>query len=226
MASSEWYFATDGVRRGPVSWETLLDEARRGTIGPADPVWTSGMREWAEARSVSGLFATGASAVRPAATREPPPLTFDLPIGGSALDYGIPASGVAPVPGGRLRRLGAYVIDTVIVSLIGGILVGLTGVASWGLRDASVAGAAMATTLVGWVPAFLYYAYFESDAGATPGKRICNLRVIGPDGAAPSFGRAAGRWLGRVLFPLTLGIGVLMILFRDDRKGIHDLVAG
>ena len=41
---------------GPVSWETLVAEARQGGLYPTDLVWTDTWPAWQEARQVAGLF--------------------------------------------------------------------------------------------------------------------------------------------------------------------------
>ena len=63
-------------------------------------------------------------------------------------------------------------------------------------------------------------------AGATLGKRLLGLRVVGPDGRRPGLGRSADpgrRW--RPSRSSLLGLGVLLALFTRSGRALHDLLA-
>ena len=53
---SQWYYAVDGNRQGPVSAEQLKRLAASGQLKPTDIVWKEGLTEWTKASSVKGLF--------------------------------------------------------------------------------------------------------------------------------------------------------------------------
>lgn len=59
---------------------------------------------------------------------------------------------------------------------------------------------------------------------STAGKRLFGLFVVRTDGSRIGVGRAVVRFLAAVLSGLILGIGFLMIEFREDRRGLHDLI--
>ena len=59
---------------------------------------------------------------------------------------------------------------------------------------------------------------------ATVGKLIFGLQVVRADGSKVGFGRALARFFCYFLSLLTLGIGFLMIAFRQDKRGLHDLI--
>ena len=71
-----------------------------------------------------------------------------------------------------------------------------------------------------------YFGYFLSRKGATPGKSLFKLKVLHSEtGAYVSFWRALGREaLGKILCMLTFFIGYLTIIFRADKRGLHDLM--
>jgi uncharacterized RDD family membrane protein YckC len=71
-----------------------------------------------------------------------------------------------------------------------------------------------------------YFAAFWTLTGQTPGMRAMGLRLIGRDGRPPGPAVAVRRLLGVALCVLTLGIGFLVILVDDQRRGLHDTVAG
>jgi hypothetical protein len=58
-APAVWYYSRAGQRHGPVSAAELLRLARGGALAPQDWVWKEGMREWAPAAGMKGLFSTG-----------------------------------------------------------------------------------------------------------------------------------------------------------------------
>ena len=71
----------------------------------------------------------------------------------------------------------------------------------------------------------LYFVYFWGMRGATPGKRLLGLDVVGIDGSSPiGLQRAAARCLGYLLSGALLGGGFLLILL--DGSGLHDRLAG
>jgi uncharacterized RDD family membrane protein YckC len=78
-----------------------------------------------------------------------------------------------------------------------------------------------AAVIVPW----LYTAMQEaSTAKATLGKRLMRIQVTDLKGERISFGRASGRFFGRLL--PTFGIGYLMAAFTRRKQALHDLVAG
>lgn len=60
--------------------------------------------------------------------------------------------------------------------------------------------------------------------GATVGKFLLKMRVVRSDGSKVGLGRALARYLSYILSALIFGIGFLMIAFRHDKRGLHDLI--
>jgi len=142
--------------------------------------------------------------------------------------------------GGFWRRVAAYVIDSFILyaglfvmgfacAIVIGMVVGAGATTGSGSPMPAVAGIAWVGLLYigGFVGAWLYYALFESSSlQATPGKRAVDLRVATSDGGRVGFGRATGRYFGKIVSSLTLGVGYIMVAFTGRRQGLHDLLAG
>jgi uncharacterized RDD family membrane protein YckC len=136
------------------------------------------------------------------------------------------------VAAGALPRLGAFLVDLVIVSL-GQALLALPALIYW-TRGASPGGDAptflpifLSVTLAALAAILtaVYHVYFWGVKAATPGKRLFGLEVQGQDGRLPiGPGRAALRLLGYVVSGLVFGIGFLMIAFGGG--GLHDQIAG
>jgi uncharacterized RDD family membrane protein YckC len=62
-------------------------------------------------------------------------------------------------------------------------------------------------------------------AGATLGKRLLGLAVVGPDGRRPSLGRSAARAGLGILSAALLGLGLLLALFTRSGRALHDFAA-
>jgi len=113
-------------------------------------------------------------------------------------------------------RFGAALIDGVIVSIITGVLFGLT--------------------LTHWSPfpmfwslplLLLYYWLFTGLRGQTLGKMAFGIKVVNAQGDRPGLGVAALREvLGKLISTIALYLGFLWIAFDDNKQGWHDKIAG
>ena len=78
-------------------------------------------------------------------------------------------------------------------------------------------------TLINW----LYSALMESSKlQGTLGKMALNIKVTDLELRRISFGRASGRFFGKILSKLILLIGYLMQPFTARRQALHDMLAG
>ena len=72
---------------------------------------------------------------------------------------------------------------------------------------------------------WLYYAMMESMKGATIGKMALGIKVTDLNGDRISFGRATGRYFGKILSGLTLCIGYIIAGFSQQKQALHDILA-
>ena len=76
----------------------------------------------------------------------------------------------------------------------------------------------------------LWWGYFAVGWGlwgATPGKWLLGLRVVDHSGRCPiGFSRSMLRLVAYTVSSMTLGAGHLLVLFRADRRALHDILAG
>jgi len=78
----------------------------------------------------------------------------------------------------------------------------------------------------GWLIGWLYYGIMESGSNqASVGKMAVGIKVTDLNGERVSFGKASGRFFGKIISGIILGIGYLMILFTAKRQGLHDQMA-
>jgi uncharacterized RDD family membrane protein YckC len=74
---------------------------------------------------------------------------------------------------------------------------------------------------------WLYFALMESSAKqATLGKLALGLRVTDMNGNRITFGRATGRYFGKLVSGLILYIGFIMAGFTQQKQALHDIMAG
>lgn len=75
---------------------------------------------------------------------------------------------------------------------------------------------------------FLYFVLFEGVGGATPGKAMLGLRVVGPGQGRVGIGRSLVRNLLRAVDGLpTLGlVAAILILSSEERTRLGDMLAG
>jgi Tfp pilus assembly major pilin PilA len=74
--------------------------------------------------------------------------------------------------------------------------------------------------------AWLYSALLESSSRqATLGKMAFRIRVTDLDGQRIGFGRATGRYFGKIVSSIAFGIGFVMAGFTQRRQALHDKIA-
>ena len=74
--------------------------------------------------------------------------------------------------------------------------------------------------------AFIYFAHFWGLNGKTAGGALFGVQVVTNDGGDVSGRRAIGRALAFPLSFLILCLGFLGIFLGDQRRALHDLIAG
>lgn len=125
-----------------------------------------------------------------------------------------------PVYAGFWKRMAAWILDYIVLLLIIVILTVLMSL----MKDSKM-GLVVALFAYGLVP-WLYFAFMESSPRqATVGKAVLGIRVTDLAGERVSFGRATGRYFGKILSGLILNIGFAMAGFTDRRQALHDKVA-
>ncbi len=113
---------------------------------------------------------------------------------------------------GFWKRFFAYLIDAILLGIIGGILT----------SQMNEGTAGTVTTILGW----LYFAGMESTSRqATIGKSLLGIYVTDVDGNRISFLRATGRYFAKILSALILFIGYIMAAFTARKQALHDLLA-
>ncbi|MDX2030170.1 MAG: RDD family protein [Blastocatellia bacterium] len=136
-------------------------------------------------------------------------------------------SGGAPSLAGFGPRASAFLLDYILTLMIPAatLVLGVYIKRSW-----HAPGVAGVVVIVGYVATaaviFLNNVYFCVLDGRSFGKRFIGLRVARIDGAPIDYRTAILRHLvGYPLALLTLGIGMLWILWDEQQQGLHDKMA-
>ncbi len=140
---------------------------------------------------------------------------------------------------GFWKRFLAFLIDKLILGAVTGVFaipviaVGIAGAANppdnpddTSVLAAMLIGMVLLLALVSLVIAWLYYAFMESSARqGTLGKLALGIVVTDMQGNKVSFGRATGRYFGKILSGLVFGIGFLMAGFSQQKQALHDILS-
>ena len=127
---------------------------------------------------------------------------------------------------GIATRALAIAIDVAIVQVLvftGAAIIGLVASLVGDLQLDTV-GRVLAACAWGLAVA-TYFVMFWSTVGQTPAMRMMDIRVVGPDGAPPGFGRSIVRWIGLILAIIPFFAGFLPVLVDDRRRGLQDMLA-
>jgi len=71
----------------------------------------------------------------------------------------------------------------------------------------------------------VYNVFFNGQFGATLGKMAIGARIVNVDGSRIGFGKALLRFLATMVTQMTMGVGYLLIVVREDKRALHDLLA-
>ncbi len=131
-------------------------------------------------------------------------------------------------------RFVASIIDTIILSLGGAVIGGILGVilgiilAILGFDSTTIQViAGIMGYCIGFILNWLYFTMLEASAKqATPGKMVLRLIVTDLDGNRISFGRANGRYWGKIISAVILMVGFIMAGFTEKKQALHDILAG
>jgi uncharacterized RDD family membrane protein YckC len=127
---------------------------------------------------------------------------------------------------GFVTRLAAFVFDVFAVLVLFDIMgkaieyvVSTFAGSTWRISNLPFGGGVF---LGIW--AFLYCTYPVAASGRTFGMALTGLRVVRPDGSRVGWSQAVVRVLALPLSFVTLGVGFLLILLRQDHRALQDLI--
>ena len=114
--------------------------------------------------------------------------------------------------GGFFVRAAAYMADWLILGAAGAVIAFATN---------SLWAGGFAVIAAGLV---CFAAFWIAD-GATPGKMLFGLKVRMINGESVDPVAAVLRYAGYLVSGATLGIGFLIMLFNEEKRGLHDMIS-
>ena len=237
----------DGVPRGPVPRVFADERVRNGLWADSVEVAEVGSNVWRPLRALDApepvaaisppLDADAGPDALPPSPIEMAPTMVASALGAPAVlatqaDGGVLPPGAA-IHAGFWRRVAAYVIDYVITSvaiwmiaLVVGVGIGASQSDPASVASGLVAGQGV-LLLSGLVIGWLYFALQESSAAqSTLGKRAMALKVTDDYGRRIGFGRASGRFFGKIISGVILCIGYALAGWTARKQALHDMLAG
>jgi uncharacterized RDD family membrane protein YckC len=139
-------------------------------------------------------------------------------------------------------RFLAYIIDSIIISLISWILIipilAIFGISLYSMKQSgfdtdnpamliapfliAIIPMAIITTVAQW----LYFALMESSRHqGTVGKLLLKIKVTDTSGNRVYFARATGRYFGKILSGMILLFGYIMAGFTERKQALHDIIS-
>jgi uncharacterized RDD family membrane protein YckC len=122
-------------------------------------------------------------------------------------------------------RFGSWIIDIIILNVIGfivGAVLGLLWALTFPYEEEALLGISY---LLGIMITIGYYTYFFGN-GQTLGMKVVRIKLCGTDGTYPvGYGRGFLRWVGMFISALVIGLGFLWILIDENKQGWHDKIA-
>lgn len=246
-----WYYA-DGTRQvGPLTDAEFDNLVQSGTIRPDTLVWREGLPQWQPCSQVRSTPPASGAAAGGLVCREcgkifPADEVVQFgsvwicggckPVFLQKLKEGATVDKIMNYAGFWIR-FGAQFIDGIILGVVNfivsllvmGAMVGGAVVAGNRSNSSATAVALVLAQLVVFAIQIAiqmsYETFFIGKFGATPGKMVCKLKVVQPDGSPLTYGRAFGRFWGKQLSTLTLCIGYMMAGFdKEQHRALHDRI--
>jgi len=137
-------------------------------------------------------------------------------------------TGTTGNPAGFWVRLLAYIIDQIIVSTVGIVLLLLISNLTLGDYMASTlyieAAFSWTEYLIIFALEVAYWSFTIGTWGRTAGKALLRIKVVRADGSRVGYLRGVARYLAYFISWFTMGIGFLAIPLTPQKTGIHDLI--
>ena len=214
-----YQIARNGQQVGSYSEGQIIDMLASGQLAPNDLCWTEGMAEWQAIASIPTLN------VRPAATSVVNP--YAAPRADVTRSY---AGGGAVQLASQGQRFAAAILD-VLAAIPAFIPIAVTaGNAEETAELTSQQEAGVGIAVLIGLALLIYNLYRLSTQGQTIGKQVMKIRIVRvEDNSQAGFVKAVllrgfvNALIGIVPF---YGLIDILFIFREDRRCIHDLLAG
>ncbi len=135
----------------------------------------------------------------------------------NALALGVDVSAAAFFPARNIKRIIAFLIDAVIIGILGGM-------GYFFLPKSMINNLFMKLLYINFLP-LIYLTIMTTERGQTFGKMLLGLHVIAKDAKPPTFSKSLLRALIWLFSAGTFGVLFLIGLIHPKKKAFHDIVA-
>ena len=236
----KWFYIdtsiTDGDRRqGPYSIDEIRDFVNEGKIKDETLVWHSGETNWKAWKDF------------PEASEPPEPTEEELLK--QTIETLLQGRMQRKRFAGFFVRANAFIIDNLILSVVGAIFLYIMSLA--GMLDLNAVSEivnqyidnpgstdlvskaldlpGMSTFFTIWsIVQAIYFIVFHAVWGATPGKKLLRIHVEMANGEKLSWAFSIFRFVASIVTQATLifyGLGYLIVLIDPQKRALHDFVA-
>ena len=236
----KWFYIdtsiTDGDRRqGPYSIDEIRDFVNEGKIKDETLVWHTGEANWKAWKDF------------PEAS-EPPELTEEELLK-QTIETLLQSKMNRKRYAGFFVRANAFIIDNLILSIIGALFLYVMSLA--GMLDLNAVSEivnqyidnpgstdlvskaldlpGMSTFFTIWsIVQAIYFIVFHAVWGATPGKKLLHIHVEMANGEKLSWAFSIFRFIASIVTQATLifyGLGYLIVLIDPQKRALHDFIA-
>ncbi|MCC6145320.1 MAG: RDD family protein [Candidatus Hydrogenedentes bacterium] len=237
----DWYYVAGGERRGPVDREAFRALVREGAVQADTLVWNPDMPDWQPFNRVAPAFLAEGQALVPEVVHcvncrrifEPNQVipfrtvhvcgqckeTFFQRLSQHAarhqdLDYA-----------GFWVRAGAKTLDMLLLASVTYVVyaLGMYFIALLLQPDPMYYMAlSLALNFIQFLVGLTYATWFVGRFQSTPGKMVCGLRIVMPEGTRITYMRALGRAAAEHISWALAGFGYFMAAWDDERRTLHD----
>ncbi|MEK6773233.1 MAG: RDD family protein [Bdellovibrionota bacterium] len=144
-------------------------------------------------------------------------------------DHPLPTAENKFKPAGFWIRFVAQMIDGLIISVIQyPIIIPFSVFTNQTWNPVTAFVTTVVSTLFSFLISFVYAGWFYTRRAATPGKMLFRIRVVDAEtGNNLTWGQTFLReFIGKMASAIVLCIGYIMAGLRQDKKALHDLIAG
>lgn len=228
--SVHWYYEQERQPQGPVSDEEFRQLVDEGTVTPATLVWNESLDDWQRLEAIAEEAGIVFPAQQAPTTAPYPPLPEYTPAPELAEKIR-----VFSAYGGFWIRAGAKLLDSIAYIIIGMpflmMLVarqgGLESLEAIAEQEQMPVDFQIQVIVVFACIQIMYDGFFVGLFEATPGKMICRLKIVRPDGTRLGVGLAFLRTICEAalqVFWLTSLLNYLAVIPDEEKRALHDRV--
>lgn len=240
-----WHYSNNDEKAGPVELSELSNLISAGVITDTTLLWQEGMPDWKPYRDVkqsNGLlqdpnyaFCAESGKLLP---KDEMARFGDNYVSAEYKDAYLQKiqEGVSEVGTHNYASIGmrfvAKFVDGILLGVVNMVIMFIFGMAMGllgGIDETSASNSfAILSIIVSYLAMFgigvMYNVIFLPKSGATPGKMLCKIKVVEPDGSYISKGKAAGRYFAELISSFTFLIGYIIAFFDDEKRTLHDRI--